>query len=334
MSSSTIGAVVIGRNEGERLRKCLASLQSVEHRVYVDSGSTDGSCDLARSLGFAVVDLDMSKAFSAARARNTGIEWLTARYPQLAFVQTVDGDCEVREGWIDTAVADLDSDPRRAVAFGRRRERNPSRNAYHAACDDEWNVALGEVGSCGGDALLRIAALQEVGGYNPALIAGEEPDMCLRLRGKGWRIWSNGREMTWHDVAIDRLDQWWKRSRRAGFAFAELVDLHGENADPSWRRLLRSAIGWTAVNTAIMPAITVAVLVPRPTVVALAAIPLALSALQMARMAWSKRSLGGLRAIQWAGLMMVAKAAQVQGFVQYKSQRFTRRRTTLIEYKA
>lgn len=334
MSNAAIGAVVIGRNEGERLRKCLASLQSVEHRVYVDSGSTDGSCDLARSLGFAVVDLDMSKPFSAARARNTGIEWLTARHPELDFVQTADGDCEVHERWIDTAVADLVSDPCRAVAFGRRREREPQRNVYHAACDDEWNVTLGEVSSCGGDALLRVAAIKEVRGYNPALIAGEEPDMCLRLRGKGWRIWSNGQEMTWHDVAIDRLDQWWKRSRRAGFAFAELVDLHGQNADPTWRYLLRSAIGWTAVNSAIVPAIVVAALVPSPTVLALAAIPLALFAVQMVRMAWIKRSLGAVHAVQWAWLMMVAKAAQMQGIMQYKSQRYTRRRATLIEYKA
>lgn len=333
MSASDIGAVVIGRNEGERLRACLASLQDVPARVYVDSGSTDGSCDLARASGFAVVDLDMSIPFTAARARNAGIEWLTARHPELAFIQTVDGDCEVREGWLATARADLEADPRRAVVFGRRREREPDRNAYHMASDDEWAVPLGEVGSCGGDALLRAAALQEVGGYNPALIAGEEPDMCLRLRARGWRIWSNGQEMTWHDIALDRIGQWWKRAKRAGFAFAELVDLHRRRADPAWRRLVRSAIGWTAVNAAILPAIVVAVLFPYPAIIALAVVPLALSVVQILRMVHSKRQLGARRALQWALLVMIAKAAQVQGWLQFKSQGLTHRRATLIEYK-
>jgi GT2 family glycosyltransferase len=333
MSGADIGAVVIGRNEGERLRACLASLRDVPARVYVDSGSTDDSCELARFAGFAVVDLDMTIPFSAARARNAGIEWLTERHSGLAFIQTVDGDCEVREGWIDKARSDLDTDPRRAVAFGRRRERDPHRNAYHLASDDEWSVPLGEVGSCGGDALLRVAALREVGGYNPTLIAGEEPDMCLRLRAKGWRIWSNGQEMTWHDIDLHRMSQWWQRAMRAGFAFAELVDLHGERADPSWRRLVRSAIGWTAINSAILPAIVIAALFPHPAVVVLAGLPLALSLIQILRMARSKRHFGWRGALQWAGLMMIAKAAQVRGWLQYRSQALTHRRATLIEYK-
>ena len=38
------GAVVIGRNEGVRLRRCLLSLRAgVDYVVYVDSGSTDNS---------------------------------------------------------------------------------------------------------------------------------------------------------------------------------------------------------------------------------------------------------------------------------------------------
>ena len=37
-----VGLVAIGRNEGERLRACLASARGAAQRlVYVDSGSTD-----------------------------------------------------------------------------------------------------------------------------------------------------------------------------------------------------------------------------------------------------------------------------------------------------
>lgn len=334
MNQADVGVVVIGRNEGERLRACLTSLRDIEAKVYVDSGSTDGSCALARSLGFEVIDLDMSRPFSAARARNTGINWLTRARPGLEFVQVVDGDCEVRDGWIETALADHATDPRRAVVFGRRRERHPDRNAYHMACDDEWNVPTGDVNSCGGDALLRVAAIAEIGGYPDDLIAGEEPDMCLRLRGRNWRIWSNGREMTWHDVDMDRLGQWWKRCRRSGFSFSELLNKHGQNADPAWRRLVRSALGWTAINLLALLGIALAIFDPGPVSLAVAALPASLSLLQVGRMAWSKRRFGPWRALQWSGLMMIAKAAQTKGWLQYKSQAITRRRATLIEYKS
>lgn len=333
MRQASIGVVVIGRNEGERLRACLSSIQDASARVYVDSGSTDGSCALARSLGYDVVELDLSRGFTAARARNAGVEHLLRQHPDLAFVQMVDGDCEVRADWLAAALTDLGADPRRAVVLGRRRERLPDRNAYHMACDDEWNVATGEVKSCGGDAMFRIAALREANGYNGALIAGEEPDLCLRLRQKDWRIWSNGREMTWHDVAIDRFRQWWQRARRAGFAFAELVDLHGSAADPAWRRLLNSAIGWTLVNVAILPTLFGLLVWGVTPFTATASISPALSAVQLVRLAYSKRRYGVVRALQWGMLIMAAKAAQTYGWAQFKLQRVTRRRATLIEYK-
>lgn len=335
MIESSVGVVVIGRNEGERLRACLASLSGAQARVYVDSGSTDGSVALARSLDFDVVELDMDQPFTAARARNTGIARLLRDHPTLEAVQTVDGDCEVRPDWMAVAQADMAVDPRRAVVFGRRRERRPDANAYHAACDDEWNVPIGEVNSCGGDALLRVVALREVGGYNDLLIAGEEPEMCVRLRARGWRIWSNGQEMTLHDVAITRLTQWWHRSRRTGYAFAELAALHGDGGDPGWRRLLRSALGWTAINIAAIVGVILFALLDDPLLRLVALAPAALAGVQLLRMARSKRArIGGRHALQWSGLMMVAKAAQTLGWLRFKLQRITRARATLIEYKA
>lgn len=335
MTGPGIGVVVIGRNEGERLRACLLSLQDVPTRVYVDSGSTDGSCALARSLGFDVVELAIPPGFTAARARNEGVDRLLARQPDLAFVQTVDGDCEVRTGWLDRARTDMAADPRRAVVFGRRRERRPEANAYHRVCDDEWDVPLGEVESCGGDALFRVSALRDVGGYNPALIAGEEPDLCLRLRQRGWRVWSNGAEMTLHDVAMDRFSQWWRRSQRAGFAFTELVRLHGRDANAHWRQLVCGALVWSAAMLAVAALLLLALLSRQPLAAVLAALGVALLAAQVVRLAWRQRTrMGGLGSgLQWAWLIMAGKLAQAQGYAQFRLQGLTRRRTAIIEYK-
>ena len=91
-----VGVVVIGRNEGPRLERCLASLIGAAQKiVYVDSGSTDGSVQMARRLGVEVVELDMTMPFTAARARNEGFARLQHVLPSMRHVQFVDGDCEV-----------------------------------------------------------------------------------------------------------------------------------------------------------------------------------------------------------------------------------------------
>ena len=61
-AAMTLAAVVIGRNEGDRLVRCLTSLKGqAAPVVYVDSGSTDGSVERARDMGAEVVSLDMSQ---------------------------------------------------------------------------------------------------------------------------------------------------------------------------------------------------------------------------------------------------------------------------------
>lgn len=240
-----IGVVVIGRNEGERLRRCLESLAGKARlMVYVDSGSTDGSLALAHSLGAATVELDLSIPFTAARARNEGLARLLVLQPTITFVQFVDGDCEVAAGWVEKAQAFLAANPEMAVVCGRRRERFPDRSIYNLLCDLEWDTPVGEAKACGGDALMRVEAFKGVGGYKADLIAGEEPELCVRLRAAGWKVWRIDEEMTLHDAAMTRFRQWWKRTLRGGHAFAEGAALHGMLPEMHWVRESRRAWLW------------------------------------------------------------------------------------------
>ena len=240
-----IGAVAIGRNEGERLDKCLRSLVGVVGAVvYVDSGSTDGSVELARGLGVTVVDLDTTIPFTAARARNAGFARLLEVAPDLEFVQFVDGDCEVAPEWIAAAGRAIDGDPQIAVVCGRRRERHPDASVYNRLCDLEWDQPPGPTDACGGDALMRVAALRAVEGYDPSLIAGEEPELCLRLRRRGWKILRIAAEMTRHDAAMTRFGQWWRRMVRAGHAFAEVSTRHAGEPERYWAKPTRSNWMW------------------------------------------------------------------------------------------
>jgi GT2 family glycosyltransferase len=240
-----VGAVIIGRNEGERLVRCLASFKGMGNLVYVDSGSTDNSVAEAKKLGADIVSLDMTKPFTAARARNEGFAKLLELNPALKYVQFVDGDCEVREGWLEKALLFLKAEPNFAVACGRRRERYPDQTIYNKLCDMEWDTPIGEAIACGGDALIRVAALNDVEGYRESLIAGEEPEMCFRMRQLGWKIMRLDHEMTWHDAAMTSCSQWWKRHKRAGHAYAESYFLHGSSDEKFRQREARRIIFWS-----------------------------------------------------------------------------------------
>jgi glycosyltransferase involved in cell wall biosynthesis len=230
----TLGIVVIGRNEGVRLVTCLKSAitQSL-WVVYVDSGSTDESITHAQALGVEVVTLDLAIPFTAARARNVGLARLLELHP-VDYVQFVDGDCELNADWCSKALADFRTQPRAAVICGRRRERFPQASVFNLLCDLEWDTPVGEVSACGGDALMRVDAVQQVGGYNPELIAGEEPELCLRLRQQGWQVFRIDAEMTLHDARIMHMGQWWKRAVRGGHAYAEVSWLHRYDSERLW----------------------------------------------------------------------------------------------------
>lgn len=243
---SSVGVVVIGRNEGDRLVRCLQSLKAQLPEtmpiVYVDSGSTDGSIEAAEKQGVIVVNLDLSVPFTMARGRNAGFEYLLRHYPTLDYIQFIDGDCELLPGWLDTALTFIAQDDSIAVVCGRRKERFPDASPYNRLADMEWNTLIGEAKACGGDALMRTAALKQVNGYTPTLIAGEEPEMCIRLRQKGWKIWRIDADMTLHDAAMYQFGQWWKRSVRGGWAVAEGTVLHGEPPESYMKKAYKS--GW------------------------------------------------------------------------------------------
>jgi glycosyltransferase involved in cell wall biosynthesis len=243
-SSALFGAVAIGRNEGDRLKQCLASLSEAARIVYVDSGSSDGSVEWAKQMGADVVELDLSIPFTAARARNAGLRRLREIAPDLRYVQFIDGDCELNRDWPNAALTFLSSHDNFCVVFGRRRERYPGHSIYNLMCDHEWNVPVGESRACGGDVMMRIEALEAAGGYRDDLIAGEEPELCVRLRAAGQKIWRLDHEMTLHDAAMLRFSQWWRRQLRSGYAFAQGAQLHGRSPERHWVWESRRALFW------------------------------------------------------------------------------------------
>ena len=329
---SRIGVVTIGRNEGDRLLRCLDSLLAQQSQdlaiVYVDSGSTDGSQEAARQRGVEVVELDLTIPFTAARARNEGLAVLLQRLP-VDYVQFVDGDCEVAPDWIDRAQQELDTSPELAVVCGRRRERFPQRSIYNLLCDIEWNTPIGEAKACGGDAMMRVDAIQQVQGFNPNLIAGEEPELCVRLRQQGWKILRIDAEMTLHDANMLHFGQWWKRAKRAGHAYAEGAWLHGTSPERHWVKESNSVWLWGL-------GLPLLILVTLPFTSGLSLVLLGgypFMAYRVSRY-MGKRGYDRRSAWLYAISCVIGKFAQLQGQLQFHTARLLGKQSRLIEYKA
>jgi glycosyltransferase involved in cell wall biosynthesis len=321
-----VAVVAIGRNEGERLRACLESvIRFAGVAVYVDSGSTDDSVAMARRMGVDVIVLDPRIPFTAALARNAGWRRVREIAPQVDFVQFVDGDCAVVGSWLPLAHDFLVQRPDVIAVCGRRRERHPERSIYNQLCDIEWAAPIGQTKYCGGDVMMRIAALEAVGGYRDSLIAGEEPELCVRLRARGGKVWRLDAEMTLHDAAMTRLSQWWKRSMRAGYAYAEGSHLHGAPPERHFVKATRRGRIW---GLGIPLVLLAAALFVSPW----ALLGFAVYPAQMLRFYLAAQGSPSVRAWQ-AFFLMIGKFSEVCGQLKYQAFRLRGGPVKLIEYK-
>lgn len=213
-----ISMVVIGRNEGDLLVRCFESIRAVDYPadrmelIYVDSNSTDESCEVARRANAVVIKIEEGP-MSAARARNLG--WRRATSDLVHFF---DGDTILDRNWLHKAVACL-QDTSIGCVFGRCEELRPTASVYMRVCNFDWHIPNGPWRTCGGIALFRRQLLRLLNGYCEELIAGEEPELCYRLRRLGFQIWRLDEPMIGHDLNMTRFDQYWQRAVRSGWAY-------------------------------------------------------------------------------------------------------------------
>lgn len=329
----TVAAVVIGRNEGERLKRGLSGLmEQVGRIVYVDSGSRDDSVAFARRLGVEVVELDMSRPFTAARARNAGAEALMASGPRPEYIQFMDGDCQLVPGWITAALDHISTRPGLGIVTGWRAEIHPEASVYNAMCDVEWHRPAGPIIACGGDMLVRTAAFEDVEGLDPSLIAGEDEEFCLRIAQAGWHLERLPLPMTRHDAAMTRFSQWWQRAVRAGHAFAQIGRMHPQHFVNERRRILFYGV--------ILPLMALLGVIVTATGATLAGVMLMLGVIMAYGLNWLRTAQGlrrdglpGPKAAHHALFLTVSKYPNLIGVLTYHLRRLRSRDMHLIEYK-
>ena len=236
--TALVSVVVIGRNEGARLERCLASVAVMERSgfavetIYVDSGSIDASVAIAKRARARVIALHATRP-TAAMGRNAG--WKAALGEVVLFL---DGDTVLAPGFVAESLPEF-VDARVGVVWGHRRETVPRASVYNRVMDLDWVYAPGWTEFCGGDALVRRGLLEQTGGFDETLIAGEEPELCRRMMALGYGILHVDRAMTGHDLGITRFQQYWRRATRAGHAYAEVSERFRGIGRPFWEAEIR-----------------------------------------------------------------------------------------------
>ena len=329
--TTQIGAVIIGRNEGQRLAECLKSVHDQTLRlVYVDSGSTDGSAIEAKSNGYDAIILEQGP-YTAARGRQTGFDFLLEKYPDITYVFFIDGDCLLEEKFIIAASKYLDNNPNTAAVCGRRKEQRCDQSFYSRLIDIDWAIPPGEVPYFGGESLIRVNILKQAGGWDVNLIAGEEPDLCFRLRQQGHTIWRLPDPMTKHDIAMTSFTQYFRRSIRSGYAYAQVGYRHrNENSKP-WLKMSLSTLAYGLALPIVFTVTLIFMSTLWPATILLSLVYLRLI-FSMTRYV-SKRGYPFGLSLAYTIANIICKTAGAWGVLRYIIHHLTQKQATIIEYK-
>jgi acetyltransferase-like isoleucine patch superfamily enzyme/glycosyltransferase involved in cell wall biosynthesis len=327
-----VSVIVIGRNEGERLRRCLASVRGADWGhlahdiIYVDSGSTDDSLATARQAGAACLSLNDGSP-CAAKARNLG--W---RHAQGEFILFLDGDTRLAPGFVRVAMDALNNDDALCAAWGHRRESDPGQSVYTKVLDLDWVYPVGPALYFGGDVLVRRCALAQVGGFDPSLKAGEEPELCARLRSHHWRIEHLDVPMTDHDLAVRSIRAYALRCYRSGIAYAEVAHRMKRMGDGLWQKEAARDFRHGVLYALSPLVLAIAFLVHGTAGMAL----LALAALVVLRSAWQCRWKAPGRPLLWLQYAIHSHAQKLPalaGQLAWRRAQASRSEIALVEYK-
>lgn len=302
----------------QRLERCLESIARNDYprdlieMVVVDNDSTDGSAGVARRHGAVVIK---SSGESVAAHRNRG-----ARAALGSIIAFADADHEIDSNWVQTAVAVL-ADPG-VAATGCAYLPQPSPNWVQQQYDGMRTRPLQRedvnwIGS--GNFAVKRSAFERVGGFNAALTACEDVDLCNRLRLAGDRIVA--------DPALRSVHFGDPKTLKALF-FGELWrgrdNLRVTFSGPRTFRHLRSAIVPIA-DLACIVAGAIAMLTAHPVIAlalwTLALVPAGIKAAFIVRRQWRRGFVSAVQAFAVAVVFDVARALALLAKGSHRARR-------------
>ncbi|MGA7669525.1 MAG: glycosyltransferase [Nitrolancea sp.] len=187
----SLDVVIITKNQGWNVRRLVESvLRETESLprtdvILVDSASTDDTVYVAQEFPIRVIRLSKRQRLTAAAGRQAGITQTSGDV-----VLFLDGDMELRHGWIAAALRVFKKEPSVAVISGQvvDQPRVTKESCGPARPLSNTPVLYDTVPHGGGAAAYRRRVLEKVGSFNPYLFSDEEPELCLRIREAGYRV--------------------------------------------------------------------------------------------------------------------------------------------------
>jgi GT2 family glycosyltransferase len=196
----SVSVIVCAYNEVRTLEDCLQGIERLDYpefeTIVVDDGSTDSTAEIAERFGVHLISTE-NRGLSAAR--NTGIEAATGE-----IVAFIDADAHPDPHWLRFIAAGLAGTPHGGIGgpnIAPAREGLVS-ESLQAVPGGPIHVLLSDreaehVPGC--NMAFRREALEEIGGFDPQFrIAGDDVDLCWRLRDAGWMIAFSPGAMVWH----------------------------------------------------------------------------------------------------------------------------------------
>ncbi len=151
--------------------------------VLVDSASTDHTIEVASRYPITLLSLHSDQPLTPAAGRYVGY-----KYTLGDLVLFLDGDMELCEGWLEKALEVVQGAPHAGAVTGRVLDVPSDTNHKSWPVEPPFSDSVTEIRHGGGAALYRRSVLEEVGTFNPYLNSDEEPELCLRIRCKGYRV--------------------------------------------------------------------------------------------------------------------------------------------------
>jgi GT2 family glycosyltransferase len=226
-------SVVICTHNGERtLRDCLEGLCALEYSnfevIVVDDGSTDATAVIAEQYPFRVISTENR---GLSNARNTGMKAASGQ-----IVAYIDDDARPDPHWLAYLAASFLATSH--VGIGGPNV-TPQGEGVVAECvanapGGPTHVLLSDTEAehlPGCNMAFRKSALEAVGGFDPGFrVAGDDVDICWRLRDRGWTLGFSPAAMVWHHRRAS-LRAYWRQQRAYGKAEALLEQKWPERYD-------------------------------------------------------------------------------------------------------
>jgi GT2 family glycosyltransferase len=216
-------SVVVCSHNGERtLGDCLDGLEALEYPdfevIVVDDGSTDGTAAIATQHGFRVIT---TRHQGLASARNTGLSAATGE-----IVAYIDDDARPDPDWLTFLATSFLTTSH--VGIGGPNVEYPG-DGEVAECvakapGGPVHVLVSDTEAehlPGCNCAFRKAALEGVGGFDTRFwAAGDDVDLCWRLRDEGWTLGFSPGAVVWHHARAS-LRAYWRQ--QVGYGKAEAL---------------------------------------------------------------------------------------------------------------